>query len=107
MNSLTLEESHVAACPKNFRRRLLAGEPRRAPAREYGVSGAAIRQKLSSRVDTVKTVANQIAEAHTALQKLPISSQINAQTIAAKLMSVSNHLLNAADYGQLPHRHSG
>lgn len=89
-------------------RRLLGGEPRRALAREFGVSEAAIRQKLSSRVETVKTVANQLAVAQTALQKLPISSQINAQTIAAKLMSVSSHLLNAADYGAATaHRLSG
>ncbi|RKE36652.1 helix-turn-helix resolvase-like protein [Paraburkholderia sp. BL23I1N1] len=80
-------------------RRLIAGEARRALAREFGISEAAIRQKLSSRVDSIKTVANQLATANTALQRLPIASQITAQNLAARLMSVSEHLLAAADYG--------
>lgn len=80
-------------------RRLIEGEPRRALAREFGVSETAIRLKLSSRVEKVKDVANQIVETQSALQSLPITSQITAQTLATRLMSVTNHLLSAADYG--------
>lgn len=89
-------------------KRLLNGEVRRALAREFGISEAAIRQKLSSRVEKVKEVANQIVATNKALESLPIASQISAQTMAAKLMSVSSHLLNAADYGAATaHRLSG
>lgn len=80
-------------------RRLLDGEPRRALAREYGVSETAIRLKLSSQISEIKSVANQLVTAQTALQKLPITSQITTQSYAARLMSLSNHVLSAADYG--------
>jgi uncharacterized membrane protein YgaE (UPF0421/DUF939 family) len=79
--------------------RLLEGESGRALAEEYGVSETAIRKKVSSQVSEIKTVANQLASAQTALSKLPISSQISAQTLAQRLMSISNHLASAADYG--------
>jgi hypothetical protein len=78
---------------------LLEGESGRALAEEFGVSETAIRKKVSSQVSEIKTVANQIATAQTALSKLPISSQISAQTLAQRLMSISNHLASAADYG--------
>lgn len=79
--------------------RLLEGESGRALAEEYGVSETAIRKKVSSQVSEIKTVANQLASAQTALSKLPISSQISAQTLAQRLLSISNHLASAADYG--------
>jgi hypothetical protein len=82
-----------------IRTRLLEGESGRALAEEFGVSETAIRKKVSSQVSEIKSVANQIATAQTALSKLPISSQISAQTLAQRLMSISNHLASAADYG--------
>jgi hypothetical protein len=82
-----------------IRARLLEGESGRALAEEFGVSETAIRKKVSSQVSEIKIVANQIASAQTALSKLPISSQISAQTLAQRLMSISNHLASAADYG--------
>lgn len=82
-----------------IRSRLLEGESGRALAEEFGVSETAIRKKVSSQVSEIKSVANQIASAQTALSKLPISSQISAQTLAQRLMSISNHLASAADYG--------
>lgn len=79
--------------------RLVAGEGFRALAREFGISDAAIRQRLSSRVETVKAVAGKLAKAQTELRTLPIASQMAAQTLAEKLMSVSMHLAGAAEYG--------
>jgi hypothetical protein len=83
----------------DIERRLLEGEPRRALAREYGVSETAIRLKLTSRVEKVKAIANQLVTAQTELRKLPVSSQINTQSYAARLASLNNHILSAADYG--------
>lgn len=79
--------------------RLLNGESGRALAEEFSVSETAIRKKVSSQVSEIKSVANQIATAQTALSKLPVSSQISAQTLAQRLISISNHLASAADYG--------
>ncbi|MGS0981008.1 helix-turn-helix domain-containing protein [Burkholderia glumae] len=79
--------------------RLVAGEGFRALAREFGISDAAIRQRLSTRVETVKAVAGKLAKAQTELRTLPIASQMAAQTLAEKLMSVSRHLAGAAEYG--------
>lgn len=84
---------------EQIRLRLLEGESARALGREFGVSEAAIRKKVSAQVSEIKSVANQIASAQTALSKLPIGSQISAQTMAQRLMSISNHLASAADYG--------
>lgn len=82
-----------------IKNRLLEGESGRALAEEFGVSETAIRKRVSSQVSEIKTVANQIAGAQTALSRLPISSQISAQTLAQRLLSISNHLASAADYG--------
>jgi len=84
---------------EQIRLRLLEGESGRALADEFGISETAIRKKVSSQVSEIKTVANQLANAQTALSKLPISSQISAQTLAQRLLSISNHLASAADYG--------
>jgi hypothetical protein len=84
---------------EQIRVRLLEGESGRSLAEEFGVSETAIRKKVSSQVAEIKNVANQIANAQTALSKLPVSSQISAQTLAQRLMSISNHLASAADYG--------
>jgi len=82
-----------------IKRRLLEGESGRSLAKEFGVSETAIRKKVSSQVSEIKSVANQLATAQTALSKLPVSSQVSAQTLAQRLMSISDHLASAADYG--------
>ena len=82
-----------------IKKRLLEGESGRALADEFGVSETAIRKRVSSQVSEIKSVANQLASAQSALSKLPISSQVSAQTLAHRLMSISNHLASAADYG--------
>lgn len=89
-------------------RRLLDGEARRALAREYGISETAIRLKLSSRVEKIKEVTNQIVAAHKGLQSLPITSQITAQSNAAKVISIQNNMIGAAENGAvISHRLMG
>lgn len=84
---------------EEIKRRLLDGESGRALAEEFGVSETAIRKKVSSQVSEIKNVANQIVNTQSALSRLPISSQISAQSLAQRLMSISGHLAGAADYG--------
>ena len=80
-------------------RKMLEGMPVRAIAREYGVSEAAIRARKSSSVETIKAVANQIVETERAVMALPISAQITAHNLAAKLRAISDDLASAAHYG--------
>jgi hypothetical protein len=80
-------------------RRMLEGEPVRALAREFGVSETAIRSRKSSQVTEIKDVANQLVSAQQALKRLPITSQQTAQTLAQKLMALSDNLLGAAMNG--------
>jgi AcrR family transcriptional regulator len=79
--------------------RLLAGESRRAVADSLGVSETALRKRFGSRIEQIKTVANQIVANERALQALPISSQINAANLASKLRAISDNLASAAHHG--------
>lgn len=80
-------------------RRLLDGESGRSLAAKFGVSEAAIRKRFGAQTKQIKNVANQLVEAETAFKSLPISAQIGARTLADRLMSISNHLCGAAEYG--------
>lgn len=92
----------------DIEKRMLAGEPARALAREFGISEAAIRKKLGARTKTVKEVANQLVAAEKAFESLPIGAQISARTLADELKAVSMHLAGAAKFGAATaHRLSG
>lgn len=89
-------------------RRLLEGEAGRSLAREFGVAESAIRKRFGARVKKIKDVANQIVATDSAFKALPISAQISARTLADKLISISEHLAGAAEYGAATaHRLSG
>ncbi|MGX6999897.1 helix-turn-helix domain-containing protein [Caballeronia sp. KNU42] len=78
--------------------RLLEGESRRAIAKEFGVSESSIREKVSAQVAEIKIVANQIVATEQALKALPISAQVSAHNLAARLRAVSDHLIGAAEH---------
>ena len=86
-------------------RRLLEGEGARSLGREFGVSEAAIRkrfganQSVSAQSSQVRTVAQKLAEAQTALEILPPAQRVVAIDLAEKLRSISNSLASAADLG--------
>lgn len=82
-------------------KRRIEGESRRALAKEYGVSEAAIREREQKigRAPTVQKVAKMIVETDAALSALPISAQISAQNLASKLKSISASLASAAEQG--------
>lgn len=79
--------------------RMLEGEAVRALAREFNISEAAIRERKTSQCEEIKSVANQIVSAEKALSALPISAQLTAQNLAAKLRAISENLASAAMHG--------
>ena len=88
--------------------RMATCESVRALAREFGVSEAAIRLRLSAQVEKIKVVANQIVTTEASIKALPISAQITAHNLADQLRSISGHLAGAANFGAATaHRLSG
>jgi transposase-like protein len=82
-------------------RRVLEGEAIRALAREFGISDAAIRERIAKagKLPVIQEVAAKLVEAERSLAALPLSSQITARNLAQKLLSISDNLATAAEYG--------
>ena len=81
------------------KRRLMGGETQSHLAREFGISKAAVQQRFSVRLETVKAVANQLVSAEQSLRSLPISDQLSALSLADELRAISTHLAGAAKFG--------
>ena len=89
-------------------KRLASGESTSALAKEFGVSKSVISTRFSKRTETIKAVANQLFEAESAFDKLGISEQISARSLADELKAVSAHLAGAAKFGAMTaHRLAG
>jgi len=84
---------------REVERRAAEGEVIRALAREFGVDEAAIRRRVSPQTPQIRTVANQLAAAQTALAALPIPQQHIAVSLAEKLRNISGSLACAAELG--------
>lgn len=84
-----------------IQKRILNGENIRPIAREYGISESAVRGKLSTQTEQIKTIASQIVATERALSALPINAQINAQNLASKLRSISDNLADAAAFNAM------
>lgn len=80
-------------------KRMLEGESNRKLAEEFGVTEAAIRKRFGAQKKQIVSVANQMLETNRALKALPISAQIGAQNLFQRLLSISEHIANAAEYG--------
>lgn len=81
-------------------RRLLAGDGVRPLAREFGVDPAVIsRCAVAQQTQRVRNVAQQLAEAQTALEDLPSAQQYQAISLAERLRKVSDNLALAAEHG--------
>jgi hypothetical protein len=90
------------------KKRLAGGEKAADLAREYGVSKTAISTRVSKRIETVKSVANQIVSAEEALKSLPVSEQLLTLSLADDLRAISRHLAGAGKFGAATaHRLSG
>ena len=81
--------------------RLLRGESRRSLAKEFGISEAAVREKLSARVEETKAVANQIYNTNQLVKSLPMAQQISAQNLAEEMMAISTNLASAGRSGAI------
>lgn len=79
-------------------RRLANGEGTSALGREFGVSPSTISERFKNRIDAVKSVANQLVSAETALRKLSVADQISAISLADELRSISMHMAGAGKY---------
>lgn len=79
--------------------RMAAGESINKLAREFNVERSTISRRLSAQTEEVKKVAVKIVESKMALKTLPVSAQITANNLADKLISISEHLAGAANYG--------
>lgn len=88
--------------------RLLAGEAGRVLAREFGISEAAIRKRLSAHCAQIKTVANQIVAAETTFKALPVSTQIAVRNFADDLHAMNMHMAGAGKFNSATaHRLAG
>lgn len=82
-------------------KRHIAGEKIRPLAKEFGVSEAAIRQRVSTQAAEIKDVAKQIASAEIRLESLPVTSQFYARSLADDLKAISANLASAARFGAM------
>lgn len=80
-------------------RRAAEGESLSSLAKEFGVGVSTVSARVSRVSETVRKVANQVAEAHTALATLPMRQQVQAMTLAEKLQNISSSLASAAEHG--------
>lgn len=82
-------------------RRLAKGDRPTDLAREFGVSKQRISGRFSVRTETLKTVAQQVADAETAFAALPVLEQITVRSLADDLRAISGHLVTAARNGAM------
>lgn len=95
-------------------RRLLEGETARNLGAQFGVSDTAIRKKfganqtISLQSSKVRSAAEKLAEANTALELLPAAQRQVAISLADELRQISTHLAGAAKFGSATaHRLAG
>jgi hypothetical protein len=77
--------------------RVLDGESQRALAKEFGMSSRGLNKAVGENVKKIAKTAVKLAEAQTALNSLPVSGKISAQTLAEKLMSITDNISSAAE----------
>ena len=80
-------------------KRMLSGERAADLAREFGVSKAAISVRVKNRIETVKSVANQLVAANASLNSLSVSDRLLTLNVASELTAMQNHMLKAGVYG--------
>lgn len=80
-------------------KRLLANESAASLSREFGVSKGAISIRFSKRIETIKSVANQIVATDRAMELLNVSERMAASSLADDLKAIQGHMTGAARYG--------
>ena len=87
-------------------RRALAGEKVRQLAREYFISEASIREKISAQTKRIKTLAEQKVRVEQEIRALPVSSQTQVSILAEEMMAISTNLAAAGKFGSIIAKHS-
>ena len=82
-----------------IQRRMAAGEPTRALAREFGVGEATLRRNFSAHTAKIQTVANKLASAEVEMAELPISAQMSVRSLADHLKAITSNVARAARAG--------
>lgn len=80
-------------------RRAAQGETITALAKAYRVSKGTISERVSKRLETVKTLAGAISRSEQEFDALPISERIATRTLADQLKGIQNHYAKAAKDG--------
>jgi hypothetical protein len=83
----------------DIERRMAAGETPSDLAKEYGVHPSQVTRRVSQVSQSVRNVAQQVAQAQDALAELPPAQQYHALSLAEKLRGISSSLASAAELG--------
>jgi len=81
-----------------IKQRIAKGEKAADLSREFKVSKAAISNNVSKRIETVKTVANQMFEADQAFKELPVAEQVLTLNLVDELKAISTHMAGAGKF---------
>ena len=84
---------------EEIQRRVVAGEPVRALAAEFGVSPALVSKLSSKKAERIKSAASKVFDASNALASLPVSERPLALTIADNMKATFHSLMRAARAG--------
>lgn len=79
--------------------RALDGESISALGREFKITEGAIRKRISTKHEKLKTVAAQIVEAEQAVSALSLSEQVITKRLAEDLRAISASLATAGKHG--------
>ena len=82
-----------------IQRRMAAGEPTRALAREFKVGEATLRRNFSAHTAKIQSVANRLASAEVEMAELPISAQMSVRSFADHLKTINNNVARAVRAG--------
>ena len=84
---------------EEIKRRVAAGEPLRALAREFNCAASTISMHCSRKVERIKNAANKVFEADRALDALPVNERGVALSLADNMKSMALSLSRLAAVG--------
>lgn len=79
--------------------RMMANEPVRALAREFGISEGAIRKRFGARAKKIKTLANQLVTAEKEIEKEDVGTQAEVRSYADRLRRIMDNMSDGAEHG--------
>jgi hypothetical protein len=80
-------------------RRLAQGEKAADLAKEFKVSRPTIVGRFSNKVSEIRSVANALASAEMAIERMPVSDAMSVRALADSLKQVGGNLVRAAKAG--------